>query len=92
MLRGIRGNGVDREVLQMYAGVKLSEGKRMTVVPKLDVSFGPLGEVVRLRVDEEMKGRVEAVIKETGREQSDVLRRLLLAGLKLHEKKKVSKK
>lgn len=58
----------------------------MVVVPPKTDDVGRLGEVVRLRIDEPLLTRLDAVAKETGRKRSDVMRRLMVAGLELHEK------
>lgn len=58
-------------------------GGVLAIVPKAD--GGPLGEVIRARVDGALLKRIDAICKETGRKRSDVVRRLVVAGLELHE-------
>lgn len=53
------------------------------VVPKAE--RGNLGEAIRVRVDEGLLKRLDAVCAETGRKRSDVMRLLMIAGLEEHE-------
>lgn len=59
-------------------------GAALVVVPKAEPRR--LGETVRMRIDAVLLSRIDAVVEETGRKRSDVMRRLLVAGLELHEK------
>lgn len=61
-------------------------GVGLVVVPKKE--RGQLAETIRVRVDDSLVRRLDAVAAETGRSRSDVVRLLMVAGLELHEAEK----
>jgi metal-responsive CopG/Arc/MetJ family transcriptional regulator len=65
--------------MEMHMG-----GDGVAVVPKAEKRT--LDEQIRFRVEPALLQRLDAVCQETGRKRSDVLRRLVLAGLELHER------
>lgn len=65
-------------------------GPDLAVIEKADE--GLLGEAVRLRIDAALLKRIDAVCHETGHKRSYVMRRLLVAGLELHERGKKPKR
>ena len=59
----------------------------MSVVPKAEPEEKGLAVPLRLRITRAQGERIRAVCEETGRKRSDVVRRLLDAGLDSHEEK-----
>lgn len=57
----------------------------MAVVPKAAGS-GKKEEALRVRLDSDLRQRLEAVCEQTGQRLSSVTRYLLLAGLEQHER------
>lgn len=82
---------IDRRVARGYVGeAVVLGGLGLTVVPPKE--RGNLAATVRVRVDGPFLRKIDAIAQETGHKRSEVVRRLMVAGLELHEQDKKGKK
>ncbi len=60
-------------------------GNQAVSVVQKRIKWGPLEEALQVRVDADMRRRLESVVAETGEHISEVIRLLLFSGLDAHE-------